>query len=94
MKSVRNSTHLTRRVMVSGLASLPALGEVLRPPSARGQAQTTVGTRAAARLKMTTDIPPSITTPDTVQTRIGTLKFFDGIFAHQPHDCQVERGTD
>ena len=64
--------------MVSGLASLPALGEVLRPPSARGQAQTTVGTRAAARLKMTTDIPPSITTPDTVQTRIGTLKFFDG----------------
>jgi|SRR5215467_16024602 len=24
-------------------------------------------------------IPPSITTPDTVQTRIGTLKFFDGL---------------
>ncbi len=27
---------------------------------------------------MTTDIPPSITTPDKVETRIGTLKFFDG----------------
>ena len=26
-----------------------------------------------------TPIPPSIMTPDTVQTRIGTLQFFDGI---------------
>ena len=30
------------------------------------------------RMKMTTEIPESITTPATVQTRIGTLKFFDG----------------
>jgi hypothetical protein len=29
--------------------------------------------------KMATDIPPEITTPDTVETRIGTLKFFDGM---------------
>jgi hypothetical protein len=29
-------------------------------------------------MKMTTDIPPAITTPDKVETRIGTLKFFDG----------------
>jgi hypothetical protein len=28
---------------------------------------------------MTTDIPPEITTPDSVETRIGTLKFFDGL---------------
>lgn len=28
--------------------------------------------------KYAAKIPPSITTPDTVQTRIGTLKFFDG----------------
>ena len=27
----------------------------------------------------TTEIPESITTPDEVETRIGTLKFFDGI---------------
>ena len=33
---------------------------------------------AADRPKMATDIPPQITTPDTVNTRIGTLKFFDG----------------
>jgi hypothetical protein len=30
------------------------------------------------KMKMTTDIPPEITTPDSVDTRIGTLKFFDG----------------
>ena len=27
---------------------------------------------------MNTNIPPSITTPDKVETRIGTLKFTDG----------------
>ncbi len=31
------------------------------------------------KMKMTTDIPDSITTPDRVETRIGTLEFFDGI---------------
>ena len=30
------------------------------------------------KYKMTTDIPASITTPDKVDTRLGTLKFFDG----------------
>ncbi len=30
------------------------------------------------RPKMSTDIPASITTPDKVVTRLGTLKFFDG----------------
>ena len=29
--------------------------------------------------KMATEIPPSITTPDRVETRLGTLKFFDGL---------------
>jgi hypothetical protein len=33
---------------------------------------------AADRPKMATEIPPQITTPDTVNTRLGTLKFFDG----------------
>jgi hypothetical protein len=32
----------------------------------------------APRMKMTTEIPKSITTPDRVETRIGTLEFFDG----------------
>jgi hypothetical protein len=30
------------------------------------------------KMKMTTDIPASITTPDRVETRLGTLRFFDG----------------
>ena len=43
-----------------------------------------------AKYKMTTDIPPSITTPDTVETRIGTLKFFDGF----PDKATVEKCYD
>ena len=31
------------------------------------------------KMKMTTEIPESITTPDRVETRIGALEFFDGI---------------
>jgi len=42
------------------------------------------------KMKMTTDIPQSITTPDTVETRIGTLKFFDGF----PDKATVEKVYD
>jgi hypothetical protein len=35
--------------------------------------------QTAPKMKMTTDIPPDITTPGTVETRLGTLKFFDGL---------------
>jgi hypothetical protein len=38
----------------------------------------TVQAQTAKKFKMTTNIPASITTPDIVQTRLGTLKFFDG----------------
>jgi hypothetical protein len=34
---------------------------------------------------MKTDIPPEITTPDSVETRLGTLKFVDGFpRSHHP----------
>ena len=33
----------------------------------------------ATKYKMTTDIPASLTTPDEVETPIGTLEFFDGV---------------
>src|SRR4030081_2524269 len=40
---------------------------------------TTVPASAQApAMKMSTDIPPSLLTPDTVESRIGTLKFVDG----------------
>ena len=41
-------------------------------------------------MKMTTDIPPEITTPDSVETRLGTLHFFDGF----PDDATVEKVYD
>ena len=41
-------------------------------------AATTVFAADAPTMKMTTDIPPEITTPDSVETSIGTLKFLDG----------------
>ncbi len=31
------------------------------------------------KMKMTSDIPPGIATPDTIKTRFGTLNFFDGV---------------
>jgi hypothetical protein len=34
--------------------------------------------QTAPKMKMATDIPAEITTPDTIETRLGTLKFFDG----------------
>src|SRR5262245_43651696 len=41
---------------------------------------TAASSRQAPRaMKMTTPIPASITTPDTVTSTIGTLRFFDGV---------------
>src|SRR5512132_1672293 len=38
-----------------------------------------VTTMTASAQQMTTDMPKSITTPDQVQSRLGTLNFKDGI---------------
>jgi len=43
-----------------------------------------------AKYKMTTDIPESITTPDVVQTSLGTLRFFDGF----PDSATVQKVYD
>jgi hypothetical protein len=50
----------------------------------RAHAQT------APKMKMTTDIPLEITTPDSVETRLGTLKFLDGL----PDKATVEKVYD
>jgi hypothetical protein len=44
----------------------------------------------APKMKMTTPIPGQITTPDSVETRLGTLKFFDGL----PDEPTVEKVMD
>ena len=42
---------------------------------------------SAPEMKMTTSIPHGITTADSVETRLGTLKFTDGF----PDDATVEK---
>ena len=51
---------------------------------------TTTRAADAPKMKMTTDIPASITTPDSVETRLGTLKFDDGF----PDDATVQKVYD
>jgi len=53
-------------------------------------AVSAVHAQTPPKMKMTTDIPASITTPDKVETRLGTLKFFDGF----PDDATVEKAYD
>jgi hypothetical protein len=43
--------------------------------------------RPSPRPKMATDIPLAITTPDRVETRLGTLRFFDGL----PDEATVDK---
>jgi hypothetical protein len=45
---------------------------------------------APPKMKMTTDIPASITAPDKVDTSIGTLEYFDGV----PSEKTVEAAYD
>jgi hypothetical protein len=53
-------------------------------------AAATIHAQTPQKMKMTTSIPPSITTPDSVDTPIGTLKFFDGF----PDEATVQKVYD
>ena len=46
---------------------------------AAGLASAAISVAHATDYKMTTPIPPEILTPDSVETRIGTLTFNDGV---------------
>src|ERR1700723_4562548 len=59
-----------------------ALASALIPGTANAQ--------APPKMKKTTPIPPSLTTPDSVDTRIGNLKFNDGF----PDDATVQKVYD
>lgn len=50
-----------------------------------GCASPPLANQAAPRMKMTTDMPPGIASPEKVENRLGTLKFFDGF----PDDASV-----
>jgi hypothetical protein len=64
IKGRKNTTMKTKSILTAVLICALAASTAL--------AQT------APKMKMTTDIPPDITTPDSVETRIGTLKFDGG----------------
>jgi hypothetical protein len=53
-------------------------------------ALSTTQAQTPPKMKMTTPIPSPITTPDSVDTRLGTLKFFDGF----PDDATVQKVYD
>src|SRR5208283_2325899 len=42
-------------------------------------AQPLTGAPAATGLKFSTPMPPGVAAPNTVETRLGTLRFFDGV---------------
>jgi hypothetical protein len=56
-----------------------------------------LGTNAqiAPKMKMTAEIPPQITMPDSVETWLGTLKFFDGSSRDDPtvEDIRLSEST-
>ena len=62
------------RILVTAAAVLALIGSAM-PVSAQ---------------KMKTDIPKSITTPDSVETRFGTLNFRDGI----PDEATIQKVYD
>jgi hypothetical protein len=47
-------------------------------------------TKTPPKMKMTTNIPAEITTPDSIETSLGTLRFFDGL----PDKVTVEKVFD
>ena len=48
---------------------------------------STAQAQTPPKMKMTTEVPAGIAMPDKVETRLGTLKFFDGF----PDDASVEK---
>jgi hypothetical protein len=68
----------------------PWFNKTWRPGEVVWQKEIPAVKAAAGKYKMTTDIPPGIVTPDTVETRIGKLSFVDGV----PTDDTVKRVYD
>jgi len=75
---MRNRNRRTIFAALIILATLLAIHCIVPQPS---------GSASSAGYKMSTKIPPGIAMPDTVETRLGTLKFFDGF----PDNASVEK---
>src|SRR6516164_8417008 len=86
------STMPTRKILTA--AALLVVGALLGWLAGFGQIASYVQAQdkkpAADKPKYATDIPQSITSPDSVETRLGTLKFTDGF----PDDATVQKVYD
>src|SRR6516164_3798675 len=86
------STMPTRKILTA--AALFVVGALLGWLAGSGQIASYVQAQdkkpAAGKPKYATDVPQSITTPDSIETRLGTLKFTDGF----PDDATVEKVYD
>ena len=58
--------------------------------SAVENAEANADSQSPPKMRMSTTIPPGITTPDSVETRLGTLKFTDGF----PDDATITKVLD
>ncbi len=84
-----------RRSLILSMFALSGMASACTqpPPSQSAPPQSVAsepGTRTASTAKYAADVPASIVTPDTVQTRVGTLKFSDGL----PDDDTVRKVYD
>ncbi len=68
---------MTKKTLMAITACVALAVAACAPPAETPNETET--TKAIPKMKMTTDIPASITTADKVETPIGTLGFFDGV---------------
>jgi hypothetical protein len=71
---------MNTRIALTFLAAITAGAVLLALTGATSSPDTSVPeSKQGDKPKFATDIPEKITTPDSVETRLGTLKFFDGM---------------
>ena len=64
--------------MKTTLICNPVLAAIIIAGTFTGYAQELTGPPANPKVKYATPMPPGIASPDKVETRIGTLHFYDG----------------
>ena len=69
------------------LSVCAAFAALITVTASSSSGQQSSGSPAAPEYKYSTPLPPGIPSPDTVETRLGTLKFFDGF----PDKATVEK---
>ena len=81
-----------KKFVLAGFAALLAASceQASQPAAPPAAAAGSASTRVASTAKYAASVPASIITPDTVQTRIGTLKFADGA----PDEATVQKAYD